>query len=85
MAANLKTRFRNQNLIDKLWTVANTYNNEVFNAKITEILNENALFHNVLLEADLKTWANTKFPIKRYEKNTSNAAESMNSMLKKFI
>jgi hypothetical protein len=42
-------------------------------------------FKDSLLALDPRTWAHSQFPVKRFSKNTSNAAESKNSMLKKSV
>ncbi len=60
-----------------------TYNDRDYERLQNEIQEIDLKFWNALIESDLTTWANSKFPIRRFGKHTSNAAESMDAMLKK--
>ncbi len=82
LKANLQSRSRNKILIDKFWTMAYTYGIADYNRIFNEILSINA---EAILSSDLNTREHSKFLIKRFGKNTSNAAESMNSLIKNLL
>ena len=85
MAKNFKTKFKGALLSSLYWEALKTYSKLEFEKTMEQIkmIDENA--HKYLIDSDVSTWANSMFPMPRYGKTTSNAAESINSAIKKFM
>ena len=85
IAKNLKSQFRNKRLFDLFWTSVNTYSQANFLNLMNQIKVIDLDFYIRLEVIGFETWSNAFFPIPRYGKTTSNAVESMNAALKKFV
>jgi hypothetical protein len=85
LAKNLKERFRDKSSLLKFYVAAYTYDEAECNQAMEELSILNPGFYNACISSNIAIWANSKCPLARYEKNTSNSAESMNSAIKKFI
>lgn len=83
LAHNLKFAFKNSTLIKLFWAAANTIDESEFENIMKSVHAINPAFHGKLVDAKFECWASSKQKIMTFGKNTSNAAESMDSALKK--
>lgn len=85
IAKNLRNSFRDNIAMGYYWRSVNTYSIEEFINQMSSLQVHNKPFYQRLIDIGVDKWANSKFPIPRFGKNTNNPAESINSALKKYI
>ncbi|KAF7686567.1 hypothetical protein CDIK_3140, partial [Cucumispora dikerogammari] len=85
IAKNFKQNYRSKNLIQKFWRLVYIKEQSDFEREFLLLRENNIKFYKDLLNIDVSTWASSECPINNYNVNTSNAAETINSALKRFI
>ncbi|KAF7685599.1 Protein FAR-RED IMPAIRED RESPONSE 1 [Cucumispora dikerogammari] len=85
IAKNLRSSFRDNIAMGYFWRSVNTYSTDEFNNQMSKLQLHNQPFHQRVSDIGVDKWANSKFPVPRFGKNTNNPAESINSALKKYV
>ncbi|XP_056851536.1 uncharacterized protein LOC108807847 [Raphanus sativus] len=82
LLTNVVANFKTKGLTALVEKASRTYRYPEFQARITEIFDISPELGRYLREADVRKWARSIFPGDRYDIRTTNAAESINSVLR---
>ena len=67
------------------WNLVCESDETLFDNNFASLENTNETFYNDLVAIGVEKWANSKCPLPKYGKFTTNSAESLNAAIKKFI
>lgn len=79
---NLRVKFKSVGVLATFTTAANTYSRANYDTSMSELHNINPEITKYLLEAKPERWARSFYPRKRYNIQTTNIAESFNSVIR---
>ena len=85
IAKNLRSSFRDNIAMGYFWRSVNTYSTDYFNNQMSKLQLHNQPFYQRVSDIGVDKWANSKFPVPRFRKNTNNPANQSIPHLKSML